>query len=275
MPELRRLFEELEFRSILRELQPNTAAKQESAVQGSLFGEEAMKPQSQSASLKTVRDYRVDYRVAATAEERRALLDELGTLSEFAFDTETTGLDPILSQLVGISFSTKPQCGWWVPIPANQQEAQSVVNEFKTLFENPAISKIGQNIKFDMLMLRNYGVNLQGFLFDTMLAHYLLEPEQRHNLSILSEQLLGYQPITIEELIGKKGSNQINMRNVPLDKITVYACEDADLAFQIKQILYNKLIDEGLMELYTNLEAPLIEVLAEMERTGVAITPSA
>ncbi len=271
MPELRRLFEELEFRSILRELQPNTAAKQESAVQGSLFGEEAMKPQSQSASLKTVRDYRVDYRVAATAEERRALLDELGTLSEFAFDTETTGLDPILSQLVGISFSTKPQCGWWVPIPANQQEAQSVVNEFKTLFENPAISKIGQNIKFDMLMLRNYGVNLQGFLFDTMLAHYLLEPEQRHNLSILSEQLLGYQPITIEELIGKKGSNQINMRNVPLDKITVYACEDADLAFQIKQILYNKLIDEGLMELYTNLEAPLIEVLAEMERTGVAI----
>jgi len=220
--------------------------------------------------LKTLYDFQYDYKVASTIDERKRLIDELKKSTEFAFDTETTGLD-LFSQLVGLSFATAPFKAWYVPIPADQKEAHQILLEFKDVLEDANIPKIGQNIKFDLLMLKNYGINLGGFLFDTMLAHYLLEPDYRHNLNILSEQLLGYKPIEIEELIGKKSASQISMKNVPLEKISIYAAEDADLALRLKEILYKKLVDEGLLDLYKDIEAPLIAVLAEMERAGVRI----
>ncbi|MGE0077790.1 MAG: DNA polymerase I [Bacteroidales bacterium] len=272
LKELLPLLEEMEFRSLVREFKPQetTPPKQE-YVQGSLFGDmPAVNTQPQS-NLLTFKDFEIDYKVAATAEERKALIDLLKQCSEFAFDTETTGLDPIQSTLVGISIAINPKQAWWIPIPANKDEAQSVVNEFKEVFENPEIGKIGQNIKFDLQMLLNYDINLKGKLYDTMLAHYLLEPDSRHNLDLLAENLLGYKTISIEELIGKKGANQINMRAVPLDKIKDYACEDADIALRLKLILFPRLEEQGLTELYFKLEEPLIEVLAHMERNGVKL----
>lgn len=266
------LLEDLEFRSLIREFKPQEApaAKQE-YVQGSLFGDMPVANAQPQTNLLTVKDFEVDYRVAVNADERKSLIEQLNACKEFCFDTETTGLDPIQSTLVGISIAINPKQAWWIPIPANKEEAQAIVNEFKDVFENPAIGKIGQNIKFDLQMLMNYGINLKGKLYDTMLAHYLLEPDSRHNLDLLAENLLGYKTISIEELIGKKGPTQLNMRAVPLDKITVYACEDADIALQLKHILFPRLEEQGLTELYFTLEAPLIEVLAIIERNGVRL----
>jgi len=269
--EYRKILEELEFRSLLKEIAEKTEPKKETFVQGSLFGDVAPAPTTQSLGLKTLYDYEYSYKVAASPNDRKELINELTKASEFAFDTETTGLDLYSSQLVGLSFATAPFRAWYVPIPPDQTEAKQILLEFKEILEDINKPKIGQNIKFDLLMLRNYDIKLSGFLFDTMLAHYLLEPDFRHNLSILSEQLLGYKPIEIEELIGKKGANQISMRQVPIDKIFIYAAEDADLAIRLKEILHKRLVDEGLMELYKDIEAPLIEVLAEMERAGVRI----
>ncbi|MHC1703332.1 MAG: DNA polymerase I [Tenuifilaceae bacterium] len=274
---LKKLLEELEFRSLLKEFQgePVKTEKKETAIQGSLFGEEIKSPEIQKNYLKTLKDFKYDYRVASTKEERKSLIEELYASKEFAFDTETTGLDIITSQIVGMSFATAPFKAWYVPIPANQVDANQIISEFKEILEDPNKPKIGQNIKFDLLMVKNYNINLSGFLFDTMLAHYLLEPEQRHNLNIISEQLLGYKPIEIDELIGKKGASQISMRSVPLDKISIYASEDADLAFQLKEVLFKRLEQENLFELYKTIEEPLIHVLAEIERTGVAINTQA
>ncbi|NVO08652.1 MAG: DNA polymerase I [Bacteroidales bacterium] len=272
--EFRKMLEELEFRSMLKEISTKIDVKEvkkDSFVQGNLFGEVASQPVAPDHNLKTLYDYTYDYRVAATADERKILIAVLNSVNEFAFDTETTGLDLYTSQLVGLSFATAPFKAWYVPIPVNQTEANQVLQEFKAVLEDINKPKIGQNIKFDLLMLKNYGINLRGFLFDTMIAHYLVEPDMRHNLNILSEQLLGYKPIVIEDLIGKKGASQISMRSVPIDKISIYACEDADLAFQLKEVLYKKLVDEGLLELYKTIEAPLIEVLADIERAGVQI----
>jgi len=268
--EFKKMLEELEFRSLLKEVTEKTEPKKETFIQGSLFGDSAPMQPVQSMGLKTLYDFQYDYKVASTIDERKRLIDELKKSTEFAFDTETTGLD-LFSQLVGLSFATAPFKAWYVPIPADQKEAHQILLEFKDVLEDANIPKIGQNIKFDLLMLKNYGINLGGFLFDTMLAHYLLEPDYRHNLNILSEQLLGYKPIEIEELIGKKSASQISMKNVPLEKISIYAAEDADLALRLKEILYKKLVDEGLLDLYKDIEAPLIAVLAEMERAGVRI----
>lgn len=272
--EFRKILEELEFRSMLKEMSTKADVKEvkkDSFVQGNLFGEVASQPIVPEHNLKTLYDFTYDYRVAATADERKILIDALSSTSEFAFDTETTGLDLYTSQLVGLSFAIAPFKAWYVPIPVNQTEANQILQEFKAILEDINKPKIGQNIKFDLLMLKNYGIKLKGFLFDTMIAHYLVEPDMRHNLNIISEQLLGYKPIVIEELIGKKGANQISMRSVPIDKISIYACEDADLAFQLKEVLYKKLVDESLLELYKTIEAPLIEVLADIERAGVQI----
>lgn len=266
------LLEEMEFRSLIREFKPQeTAPAKQEYVQGSLFGDMPVVNAQPQSNLLTYKDFEVDYRVAATTDERKALIDLLKKCSEFAFDTETTGLDPIQSTLVGISIAINPRQAWWIPIPANKDEAQLVVDEFKEVFENSSIDKIGQNIKFDLQMLLNYGIALKGKLYDTMLAHYLLEPDSRHNLDLLAENLLGYRTIAIEELIGKKGANQINMRAVPLEKIRDYACEDADIALQLKLILFPRLESQGLMELYFKLEEPLIEVLAHIERNGVSL----
>jgi len=273
--EFKAILEELEFRSLLRDFSAKTEVKEvkkETFVQGNLFGDApATAAPVPEAGLKTLYDFTFDYRVASTADERKTLIDLLKKSDEFAFDTETTGLDLYTSQIVGMSFATEAFKAWYVPVPVNQVEANQVVQEFKDVLEDTNKPKVGQNIKFDLLMLKNYGIDLKGFLFDTMIAHYLVEPEMRHNLNILSEQLLGYKPIVIEELIGKKGANQISMRSVPIDKISIYACEDADLTLQLKAILFKRLVDEGLLDLYKTIEAPLIEVLAQIERNGVQI----
>ena len=270
-PKLKAILEEMEFKSLLKELVEEPKPVAPTAVQGNLFGfDDTVKPAVQSDYL-TIADKKVDYRVMANPDQRKELIATLSSAKEICFDTETTGLDPITSTLVGLSFAVKEGTAWYVPIPSNQQEAQSILNEFKPIFENEGITKIGQNIKFDLLMLRAYGVTLKGYMFDTMLAHYLLEPDMRHNMNYLAEQLLNYKPIEIEELIGKKGAGQLNMRSIPVDKISVYAAEDADITLQLKNILEPRLQNEGLTELYKEIEAPLIEVLAEMELTGVRI----
>ncbi len=270
-PKLKAILEEMEFKSLLKELVEEPKPVAPTAVQGNLFGfDDTVKPAVQSDYL-TIADKKVDYRVMANPDQRKELIATLSSAKEICFDTETTGLDPITSTLVGLSFAIKEGTAWYVPIPSNQQEAQSILNEFKPIFENEGITKIGQNIKFDLLMLRAYGVTLKGYMFDTMLAHYLLEPDMRHNMNYLAEQLLNYKPIEIEELIGKKGAGQLNMRSIPVDKISVYAAEDADITLQLKNILEPRLQNEGLTELYKEIEAPLVEVLAEMELTGVRI----
>ena len=212
-----------------------------------------------------------EYIIADTPEKRRQLIETLQKLPEFCFDTETTGLETFGNELVGMSFAVKPRQAWYVPVPDSQAEAQAVVNEFKFLFENPAIRKIGQNLKFDMLVLLQYDIRTTGAVFDTMLAHYLLQPEQRHNLNYLSEKYLDYSPVEIETLIGKSGRNQLNMRQTPLDKIAEYAAEDADVALQLQQRLEKELEATGMTALAKTVEMPLVRVLADMEATGVKI----
>lgn len=269
--ELMPILEELEFRSLLKEFGAEPQKEKPQYIQGSLFDTPPADNTKPVINLKTINDFEVDYHLVQTAEERKVLIQELEKCSEFAFDTETTGLDPISAELVGLSFSTSLRRAWWVPVPSNQTEAQVVVMEFANVFGNEAIAKVGQNIKFDMQVLLNYGIDIKGHLYDTMLAHYLLEPDSRHNLDYLSEIYLNYKPISIEELIGKKGSKQGSMRNVDSSLITRYACEDADLALQLKHVLFSKLEAQGLTNLYFALEAPLVEVLTYMERNGVSI----
>lgn len=269
--ELIPLLEELEFRSMLKEFTATPKAEKPQYVQGSLFDMPAAETPKPAINLKTINDFEVDYRIAQTPEERRILIKELENSIEFAFDTETTGLDPISAELVGLSFAISPRKAWWVPVPSDQNQAKEVVKEFANVFGTETIAKIGQNIKFDMQVLLSYGIDIKGHLYDTMLAHYLLEPDSRHNLDYLSEIYLSYKPISIEELIGKKGSKQGSMRNVEVSLITRYACEDADLALQLKHVLFSKLDEQGLTNLYFALEAPLVEVLTYMERNGVSL----
>lgn len=278
LKELKSLFEDLEFRSLAKEFtteSKGTVSKKEYAVQGSLFDNTPVSSIQVENNLKTINDTAYSYSTAITKSDRAELIKEIAKYKEFSFDTETTGLEPVSDELVGLSFALTPNKAWYVPVPSDQDEARTIVQEFRELFENPAIKKIGQNIKFDYMILLNYGIKIKGVLLDTMLAHYLIEPDQRHNLNILSEQLLAYKPISIEELIGKKGSGQLNMRHVALDCISVYAAEDADLALQLKEVLFKKLENENLLSLYETVEAPLIRVLAEIERSGVCIDKKA
>lgn len=272
------MLEDLEFRQLMVDFglvaqSRATTLASTSAVQGSLFDsvEPAAEPAQVEQSLRCISDFDVDYKVAATPEERRQLIALLAQCKEFAFDTETTGIDTVSASLVGISVAMEKNVAWWIPIPSVHAEALLVVQEFRAIFENPDIAKIGQNVKFDMQMLAGYGVEVKGFLYDTMLAHYLLFPDSHHNLDLLAENLLGYRTIKIEELIGKKGSGQTNMRVVPLDRITPYACEDADIALQLKEVLFPMLNAECLTDLYKTIEEPLIEVLSTMELNGVCI----
>ena len=274
--ELKKLLEELEFRSLSRDIfgeaQPQSKPK---PIQTSLFGDDDFPQALNVPSLKTIDDVKHDYRLVDTDKEIEELVRMLSATNEFCFDTETTGLEHHTSKLVGISFSVEPHTAWYVPIPADDAKANAILSRFKPVFENESIAKIGQNIKFDLLMLKYYGIELRGKLNDTMLAHYLLEPDMRHNLNILSENILGYKPIDIEELIGKKGIRQLSMRNIDPQKAAVYAGEDSDLALQLKIILWEKLEKENLTKLYYTIEEPLIKVLAKIEYAGVTINTQA
>ena len=277
---LMELFDELEFRThgarILAEAgswgtvkgeQP-AEVRQGDLQQGSLFGDEVLITASAKDTVETVPH---SYRLVETEDDLMELADKLSSLDEFCFDTETTGLDPLNSELVALSFSWTKGEGFLVYCPGNRAETQRIVDILKPVFENDKISKTGQNIKYDMQVLGNYGVRIKGPLFDTMLAHYLLEPDMRHNMDILAENYLSYTTVHIESLIGEKGKNQKTMRDVPVEKILEYAVEDADITHQLMEVFKPRIAEEGLEALARDIEMPLIEVLADMERTGVRL----
>lgn len=201
----------------------------------------------------------------------KLLLQNLQKQSSVCFDTETTGLDALHAELVGISFSYEKGKGFYVPFPENQEEAQTLLEKFISFFENENIEKIGQNLKYDLKILSNYNVTVKGKLFDTMIAHYLINPDMRHNMDILSETYLKYSPQSIETLIGKKGKNQKSMRDVALEEIKEYAVEDADVTLQLKEIFTLELDKTGTKKLFEEIEIPLVKVLADMEKEGIRV----
>jgi len=283
MNRLKELFKEFNFRTFLVRLEarahpqtfgaPPAAANDGAPQQLSLFdAPPAVEPAYQASHLfENISATTHEYLTVDTPEKRLQLIETLQNAPFFCFDTETTGLATFGNELVGMSFAVEPHHAWYVPVPASQPEAQAVVDQFKPLFENTAIRKIGQNLKFDMLVLKQYGVTTSGALFDTMLAHYLLQPEQHHSLNYLSEKYLDYAPVEIESLIGKSGRTQQNMRQVSLDKIAEYAAEDADVTLQLYHRLEKELEATGMTQLAQTVEMPLIKALVEMEATGVKI----
>ena len=303
---LRKIFEEMEFRSLMERVfnrekkitttentikkptgqpdlfngqlslfgdtpTPSTASKGQK--QGNLFAEFADEGQGDSkySNLANLEILRYNYQLIDNEDKRNELRTKLITSEILSLDTETTSTDPINAELVGMSFSIQENEAYYVPIPANQDEALKIVNEFKEVFENKQSLKVGQNIKYDMLVLSNYGIELQGPMFDTMIAHYVLQPELRHNMDYLAEIYLNYQTIHIEELIGSKGKNQGNMRDLPSEAIYKYACEDADVTLKLYHILKKELEEHQVSSLFYDIEMPLVPVLAYMERNGVRI----
>jgi DNA polymerase-1 len=225
--------------------------------------------------FKTINDTKHTYHLATSESEIKELLAEFDKHKQFCFDTETTGLDVLVAEIVGLSVSFKKQEAWYVPFSANRKEAQELLNRFRPHFENESIEKTGQNIKYDLAILANYGIELKGKLFDTMLAHYLLEPDQKHGMDILSEKYLGYKPVSITELIGKKGKEQLNFREVDIEKAKEYAAEDADITFQLGETFRPMLKAEETEKVLTDIEMPLVPVLAAMEHEGVKIDNAA
>lgn len=271
---LRSLFEELEFRTLLdRKFKKETQQPVADLFQGTLFADFTANPQEESknSSLTKYNKADFDYQLIDTEEKRREIIDLFLTNDFLSLDTETTGTDPISAKLVGLSFSIRENQAFYVPIPQNDEEAQKIVNEFKPIYENENILKIGQNIKYDLLVLQNYGVELKGKIFDTMIAHYLLQPELHHGMDYLAEVYLNYQTIHIEELIGSKGKNQKNMADLPPTAVYEYACEDADVTLKLKNVLEPLLKENDCDRLFWEIEMPLMPVLAYMERNGVCI----
>ena len=214
------------------------------------------------------------YQHVNTALARKLLLKKLLQQKSVCFDTETTGLNTFEAALVGIAFSYEAGKGYYVSIPEDKKEAQIVVDELRSFFEAENIEKIGQNLKYDLKVLNNYKIEVKGKLFDTMIAHYLLQPDMRHNMNVLAETYLQYQPKPIEELIGKKGKNQRTMRSVSIEEQTEYAVEDADITFQLKQVFEPQLKENNLTKLFQNIEMPLLRVLTKMELEGIQLDVS-
>ncbi len=270
-PRLKELFDSLEFKTIARRILDEESGEEQEKkpFQPSLFeggGKEFVPSVATDSNLSSV-SHR--YTIANNIDRVEKIVRELGQGKEFCFDTETTGLDILNAELVGIAFSAKKHTASYVPLPAEKEQAKPILDRLKPLFEDPHIRKIGQNIKYDIQILKNYGIDVDGAIFDTMLAHYLIQPEQRHNLSYLSQSYLQYTPVEIEQLIGSKEKTQVSMRSVPVETVAEYAGEDADLTWQLKEILEQELADHDLQELADKIEMPLIYVLATMERNGV------
>lgn len=273
------LYTELEFKTFINRLKGESSVVSSSkepkaAVQYDLFATEPV-VESEVSSLADINTMPHSYYLADTAEKQIALCEQLLQEKSFAFDTETDGLDPLTAGLVGMSFAIREQEAWYVPVPANQEEATDIVLRLAPALQHPEIEKVGQNIKFDILALRKYGVRVKGPLFDTMLAHYLLNPELRHGMDYLAETYLKYKTVPIEDLIGPKGKKQASMRTVPIEQIKEYAAEDADVTLRLKHYFAPLLKQEGLESLFFEMEMPLIYVLAEMEATGVKLDTNA
>lgn len=272
---LTEIYTELEFRTFINKLstEPVKPVVPKGPVQGSLFDDFTPQPTGnpKKSTLADLKSTPHTYYVVDTEIKQEDLARFLQSQDFFAFDTETDGIDPLKAGLVGMSFATKENEAWYVPVPANSVEAAKVVDRFSPALQNAKSTKIGQNIKFDILVLRKYGVKVAGPLFDTMIAHYLLNPELRHGMDYLAETYLRYQTVHIEELIGPKGKGQLSMRDVPVSQIAEYAAEDADVTLKLKNHFAPELRKEGLEALFTQIEMPLIYVLAEIELTGVKL----
>jgi DNA polymerase I len=283
---LREIFADLEFRAtakrILGEELPgaNGQIPVPEGIQQDLFGNAVSSPVSKEAveteTAPVLADRNISntvhlYISADTAEKREILIKQLLVQNEVSFDTETTGIDANNADLVGLSFSWKPGEAFYVPVPAERNAVIEILSEFSPLFENPDRFWIGQNIKYDLLILKWYGVELKGKVFDTMLAHYVIDPEGKRNMDLLSAQYLGYDPVHIEELIGKKGKTQGTMRDVPLDKITDYAAEDADVTLQLRNKFQPLLDSKTVRKVFEEVENPLVKVLVDMEFEGIRV----
>ncbi len=274
---LRPIFEELEFRNLTERVLGNQpmAAAPKRAAQPSLF-DQTPEPEPEEKSIPETAFTDISstphkYHLVDTAEKMWDLAALLACAPAFAFDTETTGIDPMSVELVGMSFAMKEHEAYYIPIPEDRTKAHETVNIFKSALENPKSLKIGQNIKYDYIVLHNYGINVKGDFFDTMVAHYLLQPEQYHNMDYLANIYLKYKPVPIEELIGPKGKKQLSMRQVPVEEVCRYAAEDADVTLQLKNRLEKELAAEKMEKLFYEIEMPLTRVLADMEITGVNV----
>lgn len=276
--ELRRIFTELEFKTLSDKFLNNREnIKNNANQQLDLFAENPTDGQvdAEKSNLRALTDTPHTYKLVDTEEDMRRLCDFFMTKSFLSLDTETTSTNTMDAELVGLSFSVEENEAFYVPVPADRQQAQNIVNIFKPIYESPSILKIGQNIKYDMEVLMNYGVTLGGKMFDTMIAHYLLQPELRHNMDYMAEVYLKYKTIHIDELIGPKGKGQKSMRNLDPKEVYEYAAEDADVTLKLKNILEPKLKEAGVWQLFTEVEMPLVQVLADMEVGGVRIDTGA
>jgi DNA polymerase-1 len=239
-----------------------------------LFGMQSMlveQDPTPTADYKTIATEKPSYHLITQPEERKELLELLLKQSQVCFDTETTDIDALHADLVGMSFSYKAREAFYVAVPADFNEAKSIVEEFLPFFTSKSIEKIAHNIKYDLKVLNRYGISVAAPTFDTMVAHYLINPESKQGMDFLAEFYLKYQPISIETLIGKKGKGQGNMRDLKPEEISDYACEDADITFQLKQLFEPEIQKEHLKELFYEMEMPLVEVLKDMEQEGIAI----
>ena len=275
---LRRIFEELEFKTLANKLLNKSELKPKNVeTQLDLFSVNTPNGQEEpeKTNYETHKTVPHEYKLIDNEEGMDRLCDFFMTKEFVSIDTETTSTDAIRAELVGLSFSVEENKAFYVPLPANREEALKYVQIFKPLYENDNILKIGQNIKYDYEVLNNYGVTLQGKMFDTMIAHYLIQPELHHNMDYMAETLLGYRTIHIEELIGPKGKKQKNMRDLSPTDICEYAAEDADITLRLKHVLEPRLKELGLEELFWNIEMPLVRVLADMELNGVCLDTEA
>ncbi|MFW9607567.1 MAG: DNA polymerase I, partial [Prevotella sp.] len=275
---LRTIFNELEFKSLANKILNKNEQKQNSVNKElDLFAENASEPQEtfENQSFETLKTTSHEYKLIDNQKDAIELCDFFRTKDILSLDTETTSTNTIDAELVGLCFSVEENKAFYVAIPANRQEALQYVNIFKSVYEDEKILKIGQNIKYDYEILKKYGVTLQGKIFDTMLAHYVIQPEIHHNMDFMAETLLGYKTIHIEELIGEKGKNQKSMRDLDPKDVYEYAAEDADITLRLRNVLEPKLKENNVEDLFWNIEMPLIPVLADMELNGVCLDTEA
>lgn len=285
------IFKDLEFRRATEQFlkmfnegapdaeEPKTKEVKQTPGSGqySLFGNDTSKEDVKAEDFqgyKTLDKVDHHYQCCNTLKSIELVVEKMSKQTSVCFDTETTGLDTLDAELVGIAFSWQNHTGFYVPIPADHEEKQKRLNLLKSFFEDDNIEKVGQNLKYDIKVLKTHGITVKGKLFDTMLAHYIINPDMRHNMDVLAETYLNYSPLAIEELIGKKGKNQGSMRDVQLEKITEYAVEDADITFQLKQFFEEELKEAHNEHLFHKLEIPLLEVLADMETEGINLDES-
>ena len=275
---LRAIFEELEFKTLINKfLNKGESKPKTDNNQLDLFAENTTNESDEpkNAKFESIKTTQHEYKLVENEEELRQICDFFITKESVSIDTETTSTDAISAELVGLSFSVEEKKAFYVAVPANYEEALKIVQIFKPLYESDKIMKIGQNIKYDYEVLTKYGVTLQGKMFDTMIAHYLIQPELHHNMDYMAETLLSYQTIHIEELLGPKGKKQKNMRDLSPTDIYEYAAEDADITLRLKNVLEPRLKELGVEELFWNIEMPLVRVLADMELNGVCLDTEA